>query len=128
MHAFRRGEAVSSERTDRDVPLLSMLIGVMVSAVGVAILLASLHVSPAAIAIGVALTLLAYCASAQAAQAIYPEGTVSIPLSVQSCNCGSSAPMPNSPLALWIYTGGTSQSLPVTTVTAVCWLRVIVIV
>jgi hypothetical protein len=63
----------------------------------------------------VALTLLAYCASAQAAQAIYPEGTVSIPLSVQSFNCGSSAPMPNSPLALWIYTGGTSQSLPVTT-------------
>jgi putative OPT family oligopeptide transporter len=71
MHAFRRGEAVSSERTDRDVPLLSMLIGVMVSAVGVAILLASLHVSPAAIAIGVALTLLfAFFFASVAASAI----------------------------------------------------------
>jgi len=71
MHAFRRGEAVSSERTDRDIPLLSMLIGVMVSAVGVAILLASLHVSPAAIAIGVALTLLfAFFFASVAASAI----------------------------------------------------------
>jgi putative OPT family oligopeptide transporter len=58
MHAFRRGEAVSSERTDRDVSLMAMLIGVVVSAIGVAMLLGSLHASPVAIAIGVALTLL----------------------------------------------------------------------
>ena len=63
----------------------------------------------------VTLTLLAYCASAQAAQTTYPEGTAFIPLTVQSLNCGSSAPMPNSPLAVWIYANGTSLALPVTT-------------
>jgi putative OPT family oligopeptide transporter len=71
MHAFRRGEAVSSERTDRDVSLMAMLIGVVVSAVGVAILLGSLNSSPAVIAIGVSLTLLfAFFFASVAASAI----------------------------------------------------------
>ncbi len=63
----------------------------------------------------VTVTILTYCASVQAAQATYPEGTTFIPLSVQTFNCGSSAPMPNSGAAVWIYTAGTSRALPVTT-------------
>jgi putative OPT family oligopeptide transporter len=71
MHAFRRGEAVSSERTDRDVSLIAILIGVVVSALGVAIMLASLNGSPLVIAIGVALTLLfAFFFASVAASAI----------------------------------------------------------
>jgi len=58
IHAFRRGEAVSSERTDRDVPIMAILIGVVASAVGVAMMLGSLKASPTATVIGVALTLL----------------------------------------------------------------------
>lgn len=71
MHAFRRGEAVSSERTDRDISFMAILMGVVVSALGVAILLGSLSASPAAIAIGVALTLLfAFFFASVAASAI----------------------------------------------------------
>ena len=57
LRAFRRGEATSGERTDRDLPILSILIGVIVSAVGVAVLLGSLSSSPAVVLVGVALTL-----------------------------------------------------------------------
>jgi putative OPT family oligopeptide transporter len=71
MHAFRRGETVSSERTDRDLSVMVMLIGVVVSAVGVAILVGSLNSSPAVIAIGVLLTLLfAFFFASVAASAI----------------------------------------------------------
>jgi len=49
------------------------------------------------------------------AQTIYPEGTNFIPLTVQTFHCGTNTPMPNSPAAVWIFTGGTSRSLPVTT-------------
>ena len=71
MHAFRRGEAVSSERTDRDISFMAILIGVVVSAVGVAILLGSLNGSPLALVIGVALTLLfAFFFASVAASAI----------------------------------------------------------
>jgi hypothetical protein len=62
------------------------------------------------------LTILNYCASVQAAQALYPEGTKSIPLSAQTFTCGSpSALVPNSAAVVWIYNSGTSRSVPVTT-------------
>jgi putative OPT family oligopeptide transporter len=57
LKAFRRGEAVSSDRTDRDIPLMSILAGVVASAVGVAILLAGYSPSVAVILIGLGLTL-----------------------------------------------------------------------
>jgi hypothetical protein len=63
----------------------------------------------------VRLTLLSYCASVQVAHATYPEGTTFIPLSVTTFGCGSAAPAPNSPAAVWLYTAGTSRMLPVTT-------------
>ncbi|HWC99655.1 MAG TPA: oligopeptide transporter, OPT family [Candidatus Sulfopaludibacter sp.] len=57
LHAFRKGEAVSSDRTDRDIPVVSILLGVILSAVGVAILLGRVAVSFPVLLIGVALTL-----------------------------------------------------------------------
>ena len=59
--AFRRGhdeEDAGFERTDRDISILAILIGVVVSAIGVAILLGNLAASPAVILVGMALTLL----------------------------------------------------------------------
>ncbi|HUI78582.1 MAG TPA: oligopeptide transporter, OPT family [Bryobacteraceae bacterium] len=57
LHAFRRGEAVSDERTDRDIPLMAMLLGVIVSAVGVGVFLGNLASAPVIIATGLILTL-----------------------------------------------------------------------
>ena len=57
LRAFRRGEVSSGERTDRDIPILSILIGVIVSSIGVAALLGSLTASPIVILVGVVLTL-----------------------------------------------------------------------
>ena len=62
--AFRRGHDANAagdagfERTDRDISILAILIGVVVSAIGVAILLGNLAASPAVILVGMALTLL----------------------------------------------------------------------
>ena len=62
--AFRRGHDANAagdagfERTDRDISILAILIGVVVSAIGVAILLGNLAASPAVILVGLALTLL----------------------------------------------------------------------
>jgi len=58
--AFRafQGKTETSERTDRDLPILQILIGVIVSAIGLAILFGTLSPPPAALAIGLALTLL----------------------------------------------------------------------
>ncbi len=61
------------------------------------------------------LTLLTYCASAQVAQATYPEGTQFIPITVKTFDCGSSAPVANAGVSVWIYTQGTSRALPTTT-------------
>ncbi|HSB15801.1 MAG TPA: oligopeptide transporter, OPT family [Bryobacteraceae bacterium] len=55
--AFRRGEAGGMERTDRDMSVVSILAGVVVSAVAVAIFLGSLSSSVTVIAIGLLLTL-----------------------------------------------------------------------
>jgi len=50
--AFRHGEAGGVERTDRDIPVISILAGVVVSAIGVAAFLGSLGPSLVVIAIG----------------------------------------------------------------------------
>jgi putative OPT family oligopeptide transporter len=58
LHAFRHGEAQHTERTDRDVPIIAILLGVIVSAVAVAVFFGQLHVSWTVVAVGLALTLL----------------------------------------------------------------------
>ena len=57
LHAFRRGEAAADERTDRDVSVMTILLGVVVGAIGVAIFLGHLSGSPVVILVGAALAL-----------------------------------------------------------------------
>lgn len=57
VHAFRRGET-ADERTDRDISVMSILVGVIVSAIGVAIFLTRLSNSPLVIIAGLGLTLI----------------------------------------------------------------------
>jgi putative OPT family oligopeptide transporter len=57
LHAFRRGDAVSGERTDRDISVMAMLLGVIVSAIAVGIFLGNLSGAPLVILIGLVLTL-----------------------------------------------------------------------
>lgn len=52
MKAFRGGEGAALERTDRDMSVMSILIGVIISAIGVAILFATLGTSPLVVIIG----------------------------------------------------------------------------
>src|SRR5512138_3292632 len=56
--AFRQGEQHGTERTDRDIPMLAILAGVVVSAIAVAAFLGSLTPSIGVIAAGLALVLL----------------------------------------------------------------------
>ena len=56
MRAFRRGET-QGERTDRDISVMAILLGVIASAIAVAAFLANLSGSPAVIFAGLALTL-----------------------------------------------------------------------
>jgi putative OPT family oligopeptide transporter len=58
LRAFRRGEAPQIERTDRDVPIVAILLGVVVAAIAVAAFFGQLHVSWTIVALGLALTLL----------------------------------------------------------------------
>ena len=58
LHAFRHGEAPHSERTARDIPVLSLLLGVVVAALCVAIFFGRLHVSWTVLVLGLAFTLL----------------------------------------------------------------------
>jgi putative OPT family oligopeptide transporter len=58
LRTFRHGEVALQERTDRDVPMISILLGVVVGAIGVAALLGHLPVSWTVVAVGLALTLL----------------------------------------------------------------------
>jgi hypothetical protein len=60
------------------------------------------------------LTVLGYCASAQAAQSIYPARTT-IPITVQTYNCGTQAAVAGSAATLWIYNSGTVRTIPLTT-------------
>jgi putative OPT family oligopeptide transporter len=55
---FRHGEVADTERTDRDVPMIAILLGVVLGAIGVAIFLGQLQVSWTVLAIGLALTLI----------------------------------------------------------------------
>jgi len=57
LRVFRKRDAVAEERTDRDIPLISIFLGVVIGAIGVAILLGNLAASWTVVAIGVALTL-----------------------------------------------------------------------
>ncbi len=58
LHAFHHGEAPQTERTDRDIPVLSLLLGVVVGSIAVAIFFGKLHASWTVLAIGLLLTLL----------------------------------------------------------------------
>src|SRR5215831_16895061 len=58
LRAFRVGGNASGDRTDRDMPIVTVLIGIIASAIGVAVLLGSLDSSPVVIGIGIALALL----------------------------------------------------------------------
>jgi putative OPT family oligopeptide transporter len=57
LKAFHRGEDGAAERTDRDIPMIAILLGIVLSAIGVAALLGSLKVSWAVLGIGLVLTL-----------------------------------------------------------------------
>jgi putative OPT family oligopeptide transporter len=58
LHAFRHGEPAQTERTDRDIPILSILLGVVVSSLCIAIFFGRLQVSWTVLALGLLLTLL----------------------------------------------------------------------
>jgi len=55
--AFQHGEPSGLDRTDRDIPAMSILAGIVLSALAVAVFLGSLSASPAVVALGLALVL-----------------------------------------------------------------------
>jgi putative OPT family oligopeptide transporter len=57
LKAFRAGKAASEERTDRDIPVMAILAGVVIAALGVAIFFGSLAPSFSILFVGLALTL-----------------------------------------------------------------------
>ena len=57
LRAFRVGEKASGERTDRDLPVITILIGVAVSALAAGVMFGSLSSGPAAILMGLVLAL-----------------------------------------------------------------------
>lgn len=57
LRVFKHGEAGVAERTDRDIPMMAILVGVVISAIGVAAFLGHLPASWSVIAIGLLLTL-----------------------------------------------------------------------
>ena len=58
LKAFRVGKAASGERTDRDLPIVTILLGVVVSALAIGVFLGNLNSSPAVVITGVGLALL----------------------------------------------------------------------
>ena len=69
--AFHGGEVATGDRTDRDIPLLTMLIGIVVGALGVAAFFSSLSSSPLYLALGLGLTIVfAFFFASVAANAI----------------------------------------------------------
>jgi putative OPT family oligopeptide transporter len=58
LRVFRRGEAATPERTDRDIPMIAIFLGVVIGAIGVAALLGHLPASWTVVAVGLVLTLL----------------------------------------------------------------------
>jgi putative OPT family oligopeptide transporter len=57
LKVFHKGEAVTQERTDRDVPMISIFLGIVLSAIAVAALLGRLPVSWTVVGIGTVLAL-----------------------------------------------------------------------
>ncbi len=57
VRAFRAGGSGTIERTDRDISIMSMLIGVVVSAIGVAVLFSTLGTSPVVVVVGLLIAL-----------------------------------------------------------------------
>lgn len=57
LRVFRKGEVATPERTDRDIPMTTILLGVVLGAIGVALLLGHLESSWFVIAAGLILTL-----------------------------------------------------------------------
>jgi len=71
LRTFRQGHVETAERTDRDVPMISILLGVVIGAIAVAAFLGHLHVSWTVLIIGLTLTLLfAFFFTSVAANAI----------------------------------------------------------
>jgi putative OPT family oligopeptide transporter len=71
LRTFNHDESSKSERTDRDVPMISILIGVVIAAIGVAVFMGNFPVSWAAVAAGLALTVVfAFFFTSVAANAI----------------------------------------------------------
>jgi len=58
LHAFRHGETPHMERTDRDLSIVTIVVGVILGAIAVAIFFGFLHVTWTVVALGLALTLL----------------------------------------------------------------------
>lgn len=58
LKAFRHGEAAAPERTDRDISIITIFLGVVLGAIGVALMLGHLPVSLTVVATGLVLTLL----------------------------------------------------------------------
>ena len=58
LHAFRHGETPHMERTDRDIPIVTILLGVVIGTIAVAAFFGFLHVSSTVVVVGLALTLL----------------------------------------------------------------------
>jgi putative OPT family oligopeptide transporter len=57
LRVFRKGEVAAPERTDRDISMTTILAGVVIGAIGVALLLGSLRATMGALAAGLLLTL-----------------------------------------------------------------------
>jgi putative OPT family oligopeptide transporter len=55
--AFKHGEAAGQERTDRDMPIMTILIGVVITAIGAGVFFTTLEASLLAVLVGLALTL-----------------------------------------------------------------------
>lgn len=71
LRTFRKGGVQQNERTDRDVPMIAILLGVVLGALAVAVFFGSFKVSVTAVAAGLALTLLfAFFFTSVAANAI----------------------------------------------------------
>lgn len=58
LRAFQHGEVLKTDRTDRDIPILTILLGVVLGAIGVAVFFGQFHVSWTIVGLGLALTLL----------------------------------------------------------------------
>jgi len=57
LRTFRQGEVAQAERTDRDVPMIGIFLGVVLAAIGVAVFLGKLPASWTVVAVGSVLTL-----------------------------------------------------------------------